>query len=300
MVGYSKITTREGFEEYFKHVDISDVVNTLNASVWTHSPPPPDRHVAPSQLFLELLGRMDKCWNRNKEATTRTYIDQVILDVLWGRKDILRDRDRRCKGYRPFGEVWSKTDEYAGSSDYMLGYGTDDSELTSMLLTIEAKCYLGDTKPWQLLAIMSHFQLLRMHAQKKIHTIFGILTDSDIYRFFRLDENHKVWRSKPYTMQGDMNIIWEFIDYMIDTAEKMTPTSTPLGSHADLFQDASFSRYIERFQIQSASPAKFDMNALYDGMQLLFTESDGGSDELHNEKSSSTESVISLKGRVCK
>jgi hypothetical protein len=83
MVGYSTITTREEFECLFSHVDTTEVENDINTSLWIPSHPQPDRQVGPSELFLQLLERLSLFWNRNKEATTRTFIDQVILDVLW-------------------------------------------------------------------------------------------------------------------------------------------------------------------------------------------------------------------------
>jgi hypothetical protein len=140
------------------------------------------------------------------------------------------------------------------------------------MLTIEAKCYRGDSQPWQLLSIMSHFQLLRQQAQKKIFTVFGILSDSKSYTFFRLDQDHKIWTSRTYDFSHEKQLIWEFIDYIIDTAEQMSPSSTRFNSEANLFQiDDGYKKYLERFQVSTPQATFFDMDALCDGMKLLFS-----------------------------
>lgn len=98
MDGYSTITTKEKFAKFFPHVDYSELLKTTHLHIWTT---PNTRDIRPSSFFIQLLERMDKVWNRNSEATTRTYIDQVIIDVLWNRKNI-----HKGLAYKPFGDVW--------------------------------------------------------------------------------------------------------------------------------------------------------------------------------------------------
>lgn len=271
MVGYSKIITKEQFRELFPYIDISQLENYKDRKNWIYSEPPPDRIIGPSELYLELLDRLQQFWNRNKEATTRTYVDQVILDVLWGRKEIKREEKRKNKSYTTFGEVWSKTDEYGGSADYMLGYGLLDTNLPTFLIVVEVKCYQTNSLPWQLLSIMSHLQKVRKDAQKKIYDTFGILTDSEFWQFFHLDQHHKIWISKRYDFGSEMTCVWKFIDFIIDTAEKMSPTSTPFNSQADLFNtDPAYKKYIARFQ--RVPQAIFNVDDLCEGLNLLSTE----------------------------
>ena len=119
MTGYSEINTKSKFLLQFPSIDPSEIDKTVNRKVWL-PPTPVGRNVKPTSLCLELLSRMDLLWNRNSEPTTRTYIDQVILDVLWGRKSlrtgiilihffylntILLERSEFI--YKPFGEIKS-------------------------------------------------------------------------------------------------------------------------------------------------------------------------------------------------
>lgn len=183
-LGYSRVE----FKRLFNYVDESEVENEINPTSWISPSPPPERNVEPSALFMGLLERLHQCWDRNKEATTRTYIDQVILDVLWGRRDMLRTN-------MPL----------------------------STTLVVEAKVYRGDSHPWQLLSIMAHYQSVKKAAQK-LTTVYGILTDSEDWTFYRLDNNSKVWCSRKYSFSREKKSIWKFIDYIIDTAERLSPT----------------------------------------------------------------------------
>src|ERR1700739_3540176 len=102
MITVSSITSRSSFEAVFPHIDASEIENNVNPKMWTHKSSYQDRSVGPSSLFLELLTRMNTCWVRNKESTVRTYIDQVIVDVLWGRRKILRDV-KKTRNHQHFG-----------------------------------------------------------------------------------------------------------------------------------------------------------------------------------------------------
>jgi len=222
MMMCSKILSREQFKEHFCSIDESEV--DVQTQEWIYRDPSPDRDIRPSALFLELKKRLDLCWIRDSEATTRTYIDQVILDVIYNRGDILTDEKRKSKKYNSFGEVWSKKENQKATraAEYMIGYGSSNKELQSMTFIVQAKKYEGDRVPWQLLATMAHFQEIRKDAQKKTYDIFGILTDSDKWEFFHLDQQCKIWKSKTYSFGIEKIHIWKFIDFIIDLSEKMS------------------------------------------------------------------------------
>lgn len=83
---------------------------------------------------------------------------------------------------------------------------------------------------------MAHFQ------KEQISTVvFGLLTDSESWEFFRIDENHKVWKSRVYTYQFTYSKkeIWQFLHHLIETsqAEKLSPSSTAYASQIELFED---------------------------------------------------------------
>ena len=180
MVGYSEIKTKEQFQELFNNVDATEVENEIDPSYWYA--PSPGREIGPTALFTELLTRIQHCWNRNCEATTRTYIDQVNLDVLWTRRTITRDHIQSKKVYKPYGEVWSESLKYSERADYSIGY-TDLKNASNFLLVVEAKKFQSNFKPWQLLSIMAHYQKIRKDSGKLTCTVFGILSDSDRWIF---------------------------------------------------------------------------------------------------------------------
>ena len=201
MTGYSEINTKSKFLLQFPSIDPSEIDKTVNRKVWLPPNPVGGRNVKPTSLCLELLCRMDLLWNRNSEPTTRTYIDQVILDVLWGRKSlrtgiilihffyintILLERNELI--YKPFGEIKSNgvgtIGKYSGPADYILGYGDPQLQLWTFLLILEAKKYEGNLQPWQLFSEMVHFQKVRKERNENKLIIYGILTDSKVFYYF--------------------------------------------------------------------------------------------------------------------
>lgn len=73
--------------------------------------------------------------------------------------------------YKPYGEIHSKGEskqggKYGGPSDYVIGYGDPSLDLMSFLILVEAKKFQGEMKPWQLFAMMAHFQKLRQKKKK--------------------------------------------------------------------------------------------------------------------------------------
>ena len=57
--------------------------------------------------------------------------------------------------------------------------------------------------------------------------VFGMLTDSDEFRFAFLDENRKLWVSKPLVWAADQDLIIAFIDRILIDAIESSPHATP-------------------------------------------------------------------------
>lgn len=148
-----------------------------------------------------------------------------------------------------------------------MGYGDPHSNLMSFLVLVEAKKFEDKMFPWQLLSMMSHFQKLRKDKKK---LIYGIFTDSQTYIFYRLDENSKIFRSRIYDFGPDKVEIWKFIDFLIDTAEKLSPTSSPYASQVSLYEDSGFLKYLESFQYHETD--NYDTEDLTDAFKILFLE----------------------------
>ena len=121
---------------------------------------------------------------------------------------------------------------------------------------------------------MAHYQKIRKDAGKLTCTVFGILSDSDRWIFYRLDENSKVWRSIDYFFRRDKSDIWTFVDHIIDTSERLLPTSTPMNSEADLLQkEPSFRKYVDRFiTVKDKDLDDEDLEDLSSRISLLFNE----------------------------
>lgn len=86
------------------------------------------------------------------------------------------------------------------------------------LILVKINNFQEAMDPWELFSMMAQEQ----KNQNKI--IYGIMTDSQRYYFYRLDLNFKILRSKSYDFSIDKVKIWNFIDFLINTTENPYPT----------------------------------------------------------------------------
>lgn len=188
MIEYTEIKTKERFQELFKNVDISEIVNEINPVYMNHESLLLDHQVEPSDVYKDIISRIREYCNRYSILTTKLYIDNIILDVLHKRKS--RNNSEKLK--------------YSGLNN--------DINVFLLINSIEL---LSDFNPYRLLSVMAYY--------KDIHKeIFGILSDSDRWVFYKIDENLKVWRSIDYFLKRNKKDIWKFIDYIIDKSDNFT------------------------------------------------------------------------------
>ncbi|RKO91015.1 hypothetical protein BDK51DRAFT_28303 [Blyttiomyces helicus] len=180
--------------------------------------------------WLKTASRMMGPWKQNSENTTRTRIDQILLDVL---------HHTPLPKLSCWGEVLLKWDggkkSLTGSADYVLGYGgrSQCEYMESILVCGEAKRSGAAWNIWQIVAYCGVVHKSRIAQGKQNTTVYGFLTDSSFWEFIRIDNNSQVWTAK-VAGEGDA-MTW--LAYILDCAQKSTPSDTPTASLEDMTRE---------------------------------------------------------------
>ncbi|RKO85398.1 hypothetical protein BDK51DRAFT_34710 [Blyttiomyces helicus] len=86
----------------------------------------------------------------------------------------------------------------------------------------------------------------RKLANRPNATVYGFLTDSVFWEFVRIDNESKVWTASVSSLTDA--ITW--LRYILDCAERSTPSTTPTTSNDDLRNNEldNFKIVVERFR----------------------------------------------------
>jgi hypothetical protein len=205
--------------------------------------------------------KMGKVWSQNSESTTRTIIDMILLDAL---SECQIDIGQKLACWGEVSLRWKEPGQAVGlngSSDYVFGYGTCDTQTEQLLLVGEAKALGEQLLTWQLVAYLGIIHRARKQAARQNSTVYGFLTDSRLWQFFRIDNDSKVWASTIFDRQAAAKDIWSWLVYMVDSARRSTPSSSPLSSTFDIAIELSnFCVLGERFTFVSVPDHGSDVN----------------------------------------
>ena len=235
-------------------IDCSELEGLFRA-VWKF----PKEFVAtngPQYETIQVLKNLDLHWKKNSENTTRTFIDLVLADVLARQKTELTSQALVCFGGLPLkwpleATLKNKIAGINGISDYCIGYDNEKKTLDTLLFVIEAK---RPNEKWNIYQLIGYMGILQQHRIKKMKkrketkncTIYGILSDSELWQFFRLDNFGKAWSSEPLYFPSRQEEIWNWINFLIDCSKNSTPSATPTASISALHH---FERDVEKFEI---------------------------------------------------
>ena len=123
-------------------------------------------------------------------------------------------------------DIYGNDEIIKGRADWALGYGADKSDTGLMLLVIEAKPYESASVGMpQLLVSMAAIHKARQKRMNK--GVFGMVSDSQEFRFAFLDENKKLVTSRPFLWVTDQSTIIAYIDMMLVNAIESSPHTTP-------------------------------------------------------------------------
>lgn len=187
-----------------------------------------------SAAVIDELSHSEYVGVRQDEAFCRTIIDLIILDRLKHLEDHSAAHRLQVSAEVPVSvrirDVYGNDQLVRGRADWALGYGTTKSETGAILLMVEAKPNEAASVGMpQLLVYMAAVQDARRDRVNR--TVFGMLTDSDEFRFAFLDEKRKLFVSRPLLWAIDQNLIITYIDNILIDAIESSPHTTPRKLH---------------------------------------------------------------------
>ncbi|KAK9237064.1 hypothetical protein V1525DRAFT_457031 [Lipomyces kononenkoae] len=154
------------------------------------------------------------------ETTCRTILDVVFCDRLKRRND---HESERCLNWLPEVTLSVKSKLHnsviQGTVDRCLAYGNSNAALQAALIVMEAKI--------QLIIYLAAIQDSRKESEKTNCSVFGLVTDSEEYRFAYLDETRKLFVSDTYLWVTKKAKIIRWIDKILrDSIEACSSQDT--------------------------------------------------------------------------
>ena len=171
------------------------------------------------------------------EPISRTIIDLLLCDRLLALDDRYADKilqvatevDIRSELVDIGMKVGYHAGYVAGRADYVLSYGRLKSDLENVLVVIEAKKVgLCSTAIAQTLCYLGGIQNARKRAGKINIEVFGIMADTDEFRFALLDDQRTAYLSKPLSWKTKSGRIVAFLDCILCSAIESSPHTTPV------------------------------------------------------------------------
>lgn len=198
--------------------------------------------------YRNMVGRKVAHWNENAEATTRTSIDNILLEALT--KQTAGGKALQC-----YGEVFVRARfgqklHLNVKADYYLSYADpfSDDGLQSLLVAGEAKA-LGEARNiYQLIGYCGVIHRHRKAIKRPNATVYGFICDGAVWEFVRIDNQSVVWTSPTITEPAKI-LAW--LGYVIECARHSSTSSSPAVSEEDLAKDANFEIQVERFATSS-------------------------------------------------
>ncbi|KAL4962178.1 uncharacterized protein BDV14DRAFT_178838 [Aspergillus stella-maris] len=165
----------------------------------------------------------------DSESTSRTILDVLFCDRL----KRLRDNEAE-KHLNWFPEVSLSVQSklhnllIQGRADWCLAYWDSKAALQTALVVLEAKkSGMAQTALPQLIIYLAAVQDSRKSSRKINSSIFGLISDSEDYRFAWLDENRHLFVSETFSWVTKKAEIVEWIDRILRDSIEASPHTTP-------------------------------------------------------------------------
>ncbi|KAH0555851.1 hypothetical protein GP486_006201 [Trichoglossum hirsutum] len=227
--------------------------------------------------------RSSAFWHsQSSEALVRTTVDIVIFDRLK-----LLDSSEAARKLKIVGEypIETKTKDpkvvISGRVDYAIGYGgASTKSLDSALVAVEAKPSVNFSTAFaQLTAYLIGLQQQRKSKNKNVTVVYGIATNGRLWEFVRIDEEQKIFRSKPLLLSptGKMDDhiqIYRFIDNILEAAIRSSPHTTPSKAFVTSSQYHSMAVEAPRFTLETGWK-EVDLNDPQYEVCDIVTQTDG-------------------------
>ena len=170
---------------------------------------------------------------RIDEAISRTVLELILLDRLNGleSQDVFERLIMSAEV-----QINTKATEHGtpllirGRADWVLGWGDTTANTGTLLVAIEAKARNNGSGMGQLVAYLAGIHDVRKTKTHLNSTVFGVLSDGDIFTFACLDNDKKLSISPPFHWRHSQQTILAFLDELLQDAIHSSPHTTPVKS----------------------------------------------------------------------
>jgi hypothetical protein len=230
-------------------------VSGNNRTVWIL--PEGVQRRSPSNQVKPILALLSQYWKPNSENTTRTVIDIVIFDVIGHGQD--------ASGMETpllvYGEVHCEFKNHDnnlglnGFCDYGLGH---DIKRGGVTIGIEARKLDEKMDIWQIICYVGILHKYRAAKDNdKITTCYGVVTDSSLWQFVKIDDSGKVFTSRRIDCTQNWAEIWTWMNYILQNARRVSATTTPASSLENISKE-NFSVVVESFAVDNGTGSDDD------------------------------------------
>lgn len=195
--------------------------------------------ISPSDTFRTVYENNSKVFSMVNEKGRRTVLDIFFRDIL------SRPEFQQCLRIFTEYEITIQTfsegkrRKLTGTPDYTVGLSQGQDIFCRAppaechTIAVEAKVTWSDELMWQCVAGMASLHKSRKDAKKQNVSVWGILSNANIWMFFHIDEESKLWRTNEFFL--DLRIydeekvlaIYRLMHHIFDCSLKASPASTP-------------------------------------------------------------------------
>ena len=208
-----------------------------------------DESIRPGPEFRAAFERIGKAFHQHNEAGRRIFLNLFLGDII-----LRPEFDGKLRIF-PELEVavvetsGQKKRKLRGRTDYTVGFcdGTDmfDNSIPDEihLIAVEAKVSIGHPDLWQCVAEAASLYKIRVDAGKAKKSVWGVLSNAELWRFIFIDEDGLLWQSEDLTMslrrydESKVLPVYRMVHYIVKQCHQAcTPPPSAVSSVESLRQ----------------------------------------------------------------
>jgi hypothetical protein len=208
-----------------------------------------DVNIQPRPGFQTKFEEVARAFHQQNEAGRRIFLNLFLSDIIL--------REEFGGALRIFPELQvtvvetngPKKRKLNGITDYTVGFGKGKDIFDNTiprevhLVAVEAKTSIGDQDLWQCVAEAASLYKTRVDAGKAKRSVWGILSNAEVWQFVLIDEDGLLWRSGPFNIdlrsytETEVLQVYRIVHYIVKCChEACTPPPSTASSVVSLNQ----------------------------------------------------------------
>ena len=200
-----------------------------------------DPSVKPSHKFKEIYDENARVFSMTSEASRRTVLDIFLRDVLAREEFGSLLRIFPGLDITVTSNIGAKRRKLSGNADYAVGWSLGKDTLSNSpptechLIAVEAKKDWGQSSLWLCVAEIAALHKARKDAGKANCNTWGILSNANIWQFFLIDNESRLWTSDQKLLSlreynEEMALpIYQLIHHIVKSCIAASPPPYPQG-----------------------------------------------------------------------